>query len=307
MHIKIPCFHNKSIYTLFLTSFVFFSSVCHGHIRDYQTTRLKSTGGAGAGSFLVDESLFLNPSSLGFFDIGSLYYQSNSVDYSSDSSLAPFSNDAKDKAIIASDSKGQNAGAFGYISQSRGDQERKTFAVSLARPIGEKSSFGVSYRRVIDRQYDDPTNQLAISSERYNKFSIGVTHALSEYFSFGVVINDPTKARDNTYATIGFQYFFHDYIVVIGDMSGDYTQNISDTAIYRGAIQVKFLNDFFLRGGGFKDNKRDESGTGVGIGWVGPKLVFELAVQNIDVKESTVLSRPKQEIKETSFSIAYKF
>lgn len=301
-------FFHKNMPAQILTVFVFFSAPTLAEpIRDHQTTRLKATAGTGVGSFLMDEATILNPASLGFFNISSIYYQRNKGDITAPEGLEGRSSNYTDTAIIASDAKGDTGGSFSYINQKRGPERRKSLSVSMAKPFRKKSALGVTYRRISDKNLVENSFDTT-SSERYNEFSVGVIHALNEFFSIGILVDDPFKSRtDSTFATIGFQYLFHDYIVLMFDVGSDYTRDLGDTSAYRGAIQVMFYNDFFLRAGFFKDNGKSETGNGMGLGWVGPRLLAEFAIQNIDIDSREQPFRSAQDIKETSFSIAFKF
>ena len=42
---------------------------------NFETTRLKSTAGAGVASLLIDESTILNPAPMAFFNLASFYIQ----------------------------------------------------------------------------------------------------------------------------------------------------------------------------------------------------------------------------------------
>ena len=297
--IKLSYFRNFYTVALF---FIFIMDFSFASIREFETTRLKSTAGAGVGSVLMDESAILNPGSIGLYTISSIYFQKNSGEFQNKDLLGPSHHEFSDTAVIASDAKGAAAGSFAYINQKRGDESRRTLALAMAKPFREDSSLGVSYRRIKEEVYLDGS----LREESYNEFSLGVTHAINTHFTYGVVIEDPFKSRnDDTYATIGFHYLFHDYIALMLDLGADYTKQLSETYSYRLALQVMFFNDFFFRVGHFKDELRQEQGTGLGVNWVGPKLVFELATKKTEVDLSGV--EQNQDIKETSFSVAYKF
>ena len=91
------------------------------------------------------------------------------------------------------------------------------------------------------------------------------------------------------------------------DLGSNYNDDLSNSSVYRGAIQVRVYNDFFVRFGTFKDKGRGESGNGVGAGWAGPKLVLDLALKNTTMENNPTLNRVGEKIRETSFSLSYKF
>ena len=92
------------------------------------------------------------------------------------------------------------------------------------------------------------------------------------------------------------------------DFGGDYNSDeISDTLIYRGGVQVRALNDFYVRFGAFNDKIRQEQGNGYGLAWVQPKLAFEFAVKNIKQDANLAINRNESKIRETSFGISLRF
>lgn len=271
--------------------------------RDHQTTRLKATSGTGVASFLMDEATLLNPGALGLFTHSSIYYQQNKGEYQHENSDIL---DFKDKAFIASDSSGETGGSLSYTSQKIGNSQRKSFSASMARPFRDKSSLGLTYRRVNDKV--DIPNLGILETNRYNQFSIGVIHAIHKNFSIGIVVENPFSSRhSDSLALVGFQYLFHDYITLMFDAGSDYTSDLSESSLYRGAIQIMFLNDFFIRAGFYQDNGLKEKGSSIGLSWVGPKLVIEFAKQNIDLDLNRQAWPEASKISESSFSIAYKF
>lgn len=308
---QIPHNDNTLIYirksSLLLAMTLFLSLGVNAEIRPYQTTRMKSTAGAGVGSYLIDESIFLNPAPMAFFTIGSLYLHRNTGDENFENNVL---NDRshKDTAIIASDSTGFAGGAIAYVNQKRGQEQRKVLGASMAYPFSPTSSMGVSFQRFSNKEFDN-TDSGNIQSDRSNLFTFGVTHLLTDGFSLGITVRDPFKATNNlTLATVGAQYSLHDYIILILDIGTNYTDDFNDNFVYRGALQVMFFDDFFIRFGIFDDNSRDETGTGVGLSWVGPKLSFDFAIQQI--KRQFTLTAPQKEeskIKETSISLSYRF
>ncbi len=61
----------KKLSLLALFSFTF-KAYAFTRVHDFETTRLKSTSGAGVGSILLEEAAVLNPASLSFFSISYL-------------------------------------------------------------------------------------------------------------------------------------------------------------------------------------------------------------------------------------------
>lgn len=279
-------------------------------IHDFETSRLKSTAGAGVGSILMDEATILNPAPLAFYKVGSVYLQKSGLDISSnDSSNLRPRGDSDQLGVIISDTKAGLSGSVSFFKLQEGFNKRKRASFSLASPVGKKSAFGLTFRHTKDTL---SLNGLDEIEQKYNQVNFGIIHSVSERFSLGFVAIDPFKAkRENTRGLIGGQYVFSNFITLMGDIGADYNQNLSDTAIFRGALQARLWNDFFLRFGVFDDKARSEKGNGIGLGWVQPKLVIELALKNTDVKEVAIgdanKDQEEENIKETSLSLSYRF
>ncbi len=158
------------------------------------------------------------------------------------------------------------------------------------------------------RKSDDNNTQTNIS-KKYYQTVIGITHSVDETFSLGIVAYDPFKSKgDETKALIGIQYILMSYITTSIDFGGNYySDNMSNSLIFKGALQVKILDDFFLRFGGFNDKSRAEKGNGFGLAWVQPRLSFEFAIKNTTKAKDLALAIPETKFKETSFAASIRF
>lgn len=296
---KSPTINALALGIIMLYSFSLFA-----RIPNYETTRLKSTAGTGVGSLLMDEASILNPAPLAFFNVTSLYYQQTRTAISP----SPANNPPKPELMgfIVSDAGNSMKGSLSYQKQAINFNERERWALALASPMGKKSSMGVTYRRTTDLISKD----YGASHEKstFSQIVIGIFHAISSDFTLGLAFIDPTKVREeDVRALTGAQYNYKQFVVLMLDIGTNYNDNISDTFLYHTALQVKVFSDFFIRCGIFKDNGLNEKGNGIGLGWVQPKLVFELAIKNTTVAGKIEQNLPEEEIKETSFSLSYRF
>ena len=269
---------NKYFYILFC---ILISSITHSSIVEIQQTpRLKSTGGVGVGAVLLDEATLLNPAPMAFFQIGALYYQKNNRSTES-------STEATNTLFIASDSKGRVGGSVSYDKNN----DYKLINISLAAPVSEKSAMGVTYR-----------NYRSERGIKLNTFDIGVSHAITEFFTLGAVIKNPQRKSDlDTRFIIGGQFVYQDFISILLDLGSDWENTLKEDIIYGAGLQFKTFNDIYLRLGASKDRKLNRSQSGVGLSWVSPKILLNVAVSNIEEESS------EETIKDTSFSISYKF
>jgi hypothetical protein len=268
---------------IFLSAFLL-SVKANAAVHEFETTHMKSMGGAAAAGILAEESAFYNPAPLAFFGTSTVYAQK-------DNSIL-----GKDMGFVICDGNSAISGSISYVKQEEQDFNRSRWGVSMSTPMQKGSSVGMSIRKTKDDILS------AHTSNEYYQTVFGVTHIMNEQFSLGVVAYDPFKsAAHETKALLGLQYLLMDYIVASVDFGGNYTKDsFSKALIYKGALQVTVLNDLFLRVGTFTDKEKSEKGTGMGLAWVQPRLSFAFAIKNF----TTVTD---QRIKETSMSASIGF
>jgi hypothetical protein len=288
---------------LFL-SLVSFNVVARVH--PYETTRLKSTGGAGVGSILLDESAVLNPAPLAFYNTGTIYVQKIDAAYDTESVNGVTTTEDTTKSVMVSDAKGNLKGSLGYFHQIEGNAKRKRISGSVASRVGGNSAMGVAYWHTKD--YNDLAENPE-TEDKYNQVVFGVSHALNQEFSMGVIVIDPLKVKpeDNRFV-VGFQYLYREFIALMTDVGSNYNYDLSPNLLYRAAIQFKFYNDFYARIGIFDDKMLMEKGNGIGLSWVGPKLILDGAFKNTSPKgESLSDISYGTKVRELSMSLSYLF
>ncbi|MCK5072095.1 MAG: hypothetical protein KAQ98_01625 [Bacteriovoracaceae bacterium] len=300
---------NRNQYSkIIIISFsIFLSSITWARIRDFETTRLKSTAGTGVGSILMEESSILNPAPIAFFNVASIYFQKADGEIKSVESDNPHTPPASSDqmAVILSESNQRLSGSISYQQQKDDFSERQRIGISASSKIKDRSAFGITTRLTTDRISTDKVDYKKV---KYNQIIAGVTHVISPHFSIGLTFIDPLKTKkEDTRAVVGTQYVYREMISLMMDVGADYTQNLSQTTSYHGALQIKVYGDFFVRAGIFNDKSIMEKGNGVGIGWVAPKLLLEFALKNTTIIENEKLAQNNQNLTETSFSISYRF
>lgn len=280
-------------FTLILLSFSTFAGQLN-----FETTRLKSTAGAGVGSILMNEATILNPAPLALFTVSSIYLEK----YSQKSDI--FDSKSDNYAVIASDTSKNLKGSIAYIKSNEAGLKNSQMNIALASTMGQRSSAGISYKSV-KKQY---FNKGELVSQNYKMLIPGVFHAVNDGFTFGIVAVDPTRKTPNeTKAIIGLQYQFLNYITLMADFGSDWKRDFNESSLYKVATQFKILSDFYLRFGVFDDKSIKQKGTGFGLGWVQPKLVIDFAIKNTKLNEDIAFSQSYQNIKESSFSLSYRF
>lgn len=270
-------------------------------IHEFETTHLKSRAGAGVAGIFMEESAFLNPASLAFFQSGNVYLQRNMLEFKdSDGNIT---HKPKATAVVLSDGNPNLSGSLSYITQEENNTRRKRWGLSTSAPLDRKSAFGVSVRKTKDENIDSG------STVDYYQTVLGVTHAIDASTSMGVVAYDAFNSKgDETKAMIGVQHIFVDYVTLALDLAANYqAEEIADTLIYRGGLQVRVLDDFYLRFGAFNDKEREEKGNGFGLAWVQPRLGLEFAIKNTKQKANLAQNRAESKLKEAAFSVSLRF
>jgi len=296
-----------NIYRLiFFAASLFIVVPSFAELRDFQTTRLISTGGTGVGSILMDEATLLNPAPLAFFTVTSFYAQKTKTSFDDKTNTPPTNIPKTDNwGFIASDGNGNLGASISYQKQKSGGSERKRWAAAMAIPADKTSAMGISIRRTSDR---DSRDSITYEESSNCQFVLGVTHAVNSSFTLGLVVIDPTKRIQNdTKALVGIQYVYQEFIAIMIDGGTDYTQTMREKSQYHAALQFKVFSDVFLRAGVFEDKAKHERGNGAGLGWVTPKLVFEAAIGSKSLVAYENIRTKKQEAKEASFSLSYRF
>ena len=277
-------------------------------LRDFETTRLKSTAGAGVGSVLMDEATLLNPAPLVFYNSSSFYVSRSSSTFTGDDATQSSTNEALSKnsvsyGLIAADTKSAFKGSASYLRQQDGLDKRNRFALAVSTAMGKSSAIGSTVRYSVD----EVNLSSGMQKKTYTQIDLGVLHAISSEFTLGILVKDLLNSKEkneDTRVTLGGQYLIKQIMAIMLDIGMNYYKGIKDSAFYRGAIQVNFLADLYFRVGIFKDKDQQESGEGMGLGWISPRFVADLALKNSRPLDST-LSYNK--IRDISFSLSFQF
>lgn len=278
-------------------------------IREFQTTRLNSTAGAGVATVLSSEAAILNPASSAFFSGSSFSYQSYSSSLRHESDLRDSNNDDfanrnKSQGVFMSDHDGPVKGGIAYLSQDENDFERKQLITHGAAALGEQTAMGFSYRYITDVKPEGTPRR----HETSHQISVGLTQVLDDKTLMGLVLVDPTRTTPGEErALIGFQYTITDRFTLIADAGTQYTQDVRDKYLWKAAVQLQLFDDFFFRVGKFYDNVREFKGTGWGISWIGPRLGIEFAQKFSEQFGKDMYIYQDEELVDTSLSAVIKF
>lgn len=300
----------RSLFQFFFSTLVLisysFALQANTRIPENLTSRLQSTSGAGVASLLIDEATVLNPAPLAFYSQSFLYYHYNKTNITlPDESTDLDPKKSKGMSVIASDGGQKIKGSFNYTWLNHDRAERKRFAFASAFQVAKTSSVGVTYRYTVDRQYDGEEVQ---PKEKNHQMVFGVYHMIASYLSLGITITDPFKSvKDDSVAVAGAQLSYRDMIVLMTDAGANYSNDLSQSFLYRAGLQLKVFSDFLLRFGMHKDNGLHERGSAYGIAWISPKLALNFSVRHIDVEEWAKRQQRAEKIKEASLSMSIHF
>lgn len=297
----------KKVYILAILGLMGQSS--WAQIRDFQTTRLNSTAGAGVASILSTEAAILNPAASAFFDGSSMSYQSYSTSLQKESSLRKDADDRfakhnRSTGYFLADHSGPLKGGIAYTQQDENDFERRRMVLHGAAPMGPRASMGVSYNYLQDKLPHNYSNRHRVN----HAFSVGTSFIVDPKTILGLVVIDPTRTLPGEErALAGFQYTVAERFILIGDVGAQYSQDVMKKYLWRAAAQINIFSDFFLRGGRFYDNIRETKGTGWGASWIGPRLGVEFAqLITEQFGEKSYLYQDEKLI-DTSLSVLIKF
>lgn len=280
----------------------------YAQIREFQTTRLMSTAGAGVASILSTEAAVLNPAASAFFNGSSFSYQSyrtslQNKDDVRDTAPDKFPKSNRSQGLFMADHSGPVKGGVAYLTQDENHFERERMVAHGAGAIGNSTSMGFSYNYIRDTYPKSFKDHHKV----HHQASIGITHIIDEDTILGLVVLDPTRTTPGEERAIaGFQYNLADRFTIIGDVGAQYTKNTSKKYLWRGAIQLNIFSDFFLRAGQFYDNIIEQKGTGWGAGWMGPRFGVEFAQKYSQQFESGYLYQDEKLV-DTSLSAILKF
>ena len=172
---------------LLITTILFYSHLAISEVkpRNFQTTRLMQSGGAGVGSLLLNEATVLNPATSAFFTTSTIYYQKDKVELNDKESDRGYNfDDGMNEFVNITDTSAALKGAFSYLYQNEEFGKRKWLALSGASPLTKTSSLGITYRYI-----DEESN---IRDEKFSQVVVGLIINQSENLTIGFTYVDPT-------------------------------------------------------------------------------------------------------------------
>ena len=278
-------------------------------IREFQTTRLMSTAGAGVASILSTEAAVLNPAASAFFNGSSFSYQSYDTNLEKEADQRDtlpdeFPKKNRSQGFFMADHSGPVKGGVAYINQDENDFERQRMVLHGAAPMGNQTALGVSYNYINDRLPARYNNR----KRTHHQASIGLVHIIDQKTILGLVVLDPTRTTPGEERAIaGFQYSLADRFTLIGDVGTQFTKDVQKKYVWNGAVQLNIFSDFYVKAGQFYDNIRELKGTGWGASWIGPRFGVEFAQKYSEQFGSDSYIYEEEKLVDTSLSAIIKF
>lgn len=285
------------------------NSLASRAVRNWQSTKTASLGGAGIASPTMTEGLYLNPAMFAFFTNSSFYFQNK------DSSLEPvntarttqFGDQNPPEGFSAAITDGSNnaKGGFSYTDQEESATKRKKYSFGFGNTIDGNSSLGISYSYV-QEQFNEGSNEI---NNKLHIGSIGYLNILSPQLSFAVTWNDPAWSdRYNSKTILGIHYTPVERISLLLDFGHDIKRSVNKTFNYAVATEIEVYTDIYARFGMFQDKILNIEGQGFGLGWVGPRLGLEFAMKKTKRKDNfNIFLLENESLKETELSLVYLF
>ena len=291
----------KRLFTLIISLYVI-SPIAYAQ-REFTTTRLQGTSGAGIGSILLNETAFLNPASAAFINYSDVYYQQGQSELiSSSKARTKKFKDSNNKALVIGDTGSGYKGTFSYQNSVENDVERTRFTSSLATLADGKSSLGALYRYTQDESKN--------SDQVYHQGVFGYTYVHSSDLTIGAILIDPFKSiADEAQFALGLQYSLTHSISFLIDHGYHYTFNYNDNHYFKAALQVLLFKDFYVRGGQSTNKHNQFKTNSLGFGWYGPRFSVEYSSQTLSLLDNKAESYiyKNDKITEHSIAIAIKF
>lgn len=278
-------------------------------VRNWQTSKTTSLGGAGIAAPTMIEGLYLNPAMFAYFANSSFYFQNKdgSVEPVNAGRASQFGNAKNPEGFSAALTDGSNSakGGFSYTDQEESGTDRKKYSFGFGNSVDGNSAFGISYSYVQEEFLEGTVTK----ENKLHVGSMGYLYIVDPKLSFAVIWNDPTWAdRMNSKTVTGVHYRPFEKLSLMLDFGFDVKRSINKTFYYATGAEFEFYTDLYARFGVFQDKIFNIEGQGFGIGWVGPRLGLEAAMKTTKRKDdfATYLLN-NEKLKETEISLIYLF
>lgn len=261
---------------------VIFAAIKPTFAVDFQSSRILSLSQSGRGGPLLNESITVNSSMLGFQPIASFSGTYNWI--------ATQPNTTANKLFNVSVIDGKNPYVNAGLSFTR-RSDIDLIHVALAKRVWDWVSLGVLAKR-----YSTRSNTLAAAGLSSDGIDGGVSASFimpKDVLPWGLqlgITGDNLRhlAGDEKFigprqAGLGLKVNINDILMLYGDWVENFSHTNGTYPLYSGGSEIALGSNFFARGGlmGFR-----EKTWSAGLGWVGPRLGVSYGYQNKKVAEN---------------------
>lgn len=272
-------------------------------LRNHLTPRLMGSAGAGSASILMTDALFLNPASLAFFDKRAFTYQYFDADLKDPSPTRSVGLGHKNQTISVTDTKSALQGGISYQRREEFGFKRTRYSASFAKRLTKSSATGVTYRYSQDKYNSTKKN--------WHELSFGHTQIINKRLMLASIIQNPFhRTHDEAKITFGFQYIVTSMLYLMGDMSGQFFDEFSETLALKGSIQARILKDLYIRIGVSRDKQENLQSKTLGISWYPGRLALDLAYSTgeiLDENQAPIFLISGEKIKEFSVGLTLRY
>jgi len=239
---------------------------------DFQTARVAALGGAGHAGPLFAESIYLNPSFASYYPqrIISSHFQSYDGVPNPDGRLFNVS--------VADGTAPLFQAGVGYTHRDDG----RVLHFGASKSVQKQIGIGIGYKLFLDQRGDSP---------RGSDATLSSTYFLNPWLTLALVIDnvfrsEAGRARNAPREIIlGTKINLNQILLVYFDPHW-HPDRGSENFGHETGLEIPFYKDFFLRAGAFRNAyvpmfSGIGDGVGAGVGWIGPKIVFDYGFKRI--------------------------
>ncbi len=260
--------------------------------QEYQSPRTLALGGAGRGAPLLNDSIYLNPSYASFTPI-----------YSMSGGWTWFNNDSgkgRNYNLSVEDSRTElfQAGV-GFTRR----EQNAALNFGASKQVIQRLGVGIGSKTIID----DTTNHKMTTDFMFATSFIATQWLYASLIVDNLLESDSAKQR-NLYRS----FFIGTKFIVVPEiqfyLDPHYAPNYAKgkKAGFSLGAEFAMLADFYLRGGRFQNTSvaylnTYGSGFGLGLGWLGPKLNLEYAMNRVTSADNFASITTAQSLQLTIF------
>ncbi len=285
----------------------------HGHarIRDYQTTQMIATAGAGIGSIDTINALYANPASSGYKPQTLFYGQTNNASMS-DSSSQRASNDhlfnapAGQSFALIDGNRSSLRGGLGYTQYREGHISRRRYTFSSSALSTGNFSMGFNYYYTSDSS----THPGYEYRRSFHQVNYGLTYLISPSFTFGLVYQDVFKAQSHLQRMLmGTELILNPTVSLLFDWGVNPHRSQSTSRFMAAAIKLNFHGNFSIKAGLQQDRLWNSQSLAWGLSWRIAQLTLDFAMNQMQSHhlETNPIIYPNEKLREVSLALSYRF